>query len=233
MYYRPNWFLDGYTMPLVYMHQFADAFQFYAKHGMSGTDFDTLQGQWATQGPNLYLLARIHQRPDTPVDDLLDEYYQAFGPAADTVKEYWNYWENYAIKNSPHAADAIRSRHDGLFRRYAHYAQVADELYPAPCFAPAMKILDRALEKTSGGDATTIFKERVTFLRDGLRYAEGCSATAAVVNNHETSLADKRAAIAKLVELRRSLEHTNIANMDRGGIIETDSWKDVQGLFGP
>ena len=81
LYYRPNWFLDGYTMPLVYMHQFADAFQFYAKNGMTGTDFDSLQGQWSTQGPNLYLLARIHTRPGTPVEDLLAEYYNAFGPA--------------------------------------------------------------------------------------------------------------------------------------------------------
>jgi hypothetical protein len=88
VYYRPNWFLDGYAMPLVYMHQFADAFRFYARNGMTGTDFDSLQGQWAAQGPNLYLLARIHVRPEAPVDDLLDEYYNAFGPAADTIKEY-------------------------------------------------------------------------------------------------------------------------------------------------
>lgn len=232
MYYRPNWFLDGYAMPLVYMHQFADAFQFYAKHGMSGTDFDTLQGQWAAQGPNLYVLARIHERPETPVDDILDEYYQAFGPAAGAVKDYWNYWEDYAVKNSPRAAESIRSRRKGMFRRYAHYAQVADELYPAACFPPALKLLDRALEMTSRSDAA-IYKDRVEFLRDGLRYAELCSATAAVVNNHESSLAEKRAAIAKLLVVRRKLEHTNIANMDRDAIIETDSWKDVEGLFGP
>ena len=229
VYYRPNWILDGYTMPLVYMHQFADAFQFYARHGMAGTNFDTLQGQWAAQGPNLYLLARIHVRPDAPVDDLLAEYYTAFGPAADTIKEYWHYWEGYAIKNSPRAAQSIRSR-GGAFRRYALYARVADELYPAACFEPAKKILDRALEKTSASDAAQ-YKQRIVFLQHGLRHAEQCSATAAVVNNRATSLAEKRAALAQLLELRRSLQHTNIANMDRAAIIETDSWKEIAGLL--
>jgi hypothetical protein len=231
MYYRPNWFLDGYSMPLVAMHQYADAFQFYAKHGMVGTEYDTLQGHWATQGPYLYLLFRLHQRPDTPVDDLLDEYYRAFGPAADAVKDYWNYWEGYAVKNSPRAAESIISR-GGTFRRYANYALVADELYPAACFPPAMEILDRALEKTAvrGG---AIYKDRVEFLRDGLRYAERCSATAAVVNDPKTALTEKRAAIARLRELRHRLEHTNVANMDRDAIIETDSWEEISGVFGP
>ena len=36
---------------------------------MTGTDFDSLKGQWAAQGPNLYLLARIHVRPEAPVDE--------------------------------------------------------------------------------------------------------------------------------------------------------------------
>ena len=44
-------------------------------------------------------------------------------------------------------------------------------------------------------------------------------------------MAEKKAAIAELVEVRRSLEHTNIANMDRAAIIETDSWKEIEGLF--
>jgi hypothetical protein len=232
LYYRPNWFLDGYTMPLVYMHQFADAFQFYARHGMTATDFDTLQGQWAAQGPNLYLLARIHVRPEAKVDDLLDEYYRGFGPAARTVKEYWDYWESYAVKNSPRAVESIRSRRGGNFRRYALYALVADELYPAECFGPAKTILDRALEQTTSGDVAQ-YRQRVEFLRDGLRHAEQCSATAAVVNDKGSSLADKRAAIARMAEVRRSLQHTNIANMDRDAIIETDSWKDIDGLFDP
>lgn len=230
IHYRPNWFLDGYTMPLVYMHQFGDAFQFYARNGMIGTDFDSLQGQWAAQGPNLYLLSRIHVRPEMPVDDLLDEYYAAFGPAAAGVKAYFTYWEDYAVSNSPRAAGAIRSRRDGHFRRYALYAQVADELYPAEVFPPAEALLENAL-KTAGTDADPVYAERVKFLQQGLAHAKQCAATASVVNNPDTTMDEKKAAIAELVRMRRSLEHTNIANMDRAAIIETDSWKEIAGIF--
>ena len=231
-HYRPNWFLDGYTMPLVYMHQFGDAFQYYARNGMTGTDFDSLQGQWAAQGPNLYLLSRIHVRPEMPVDDILDEYYAAFGPAFNEVKEYFTYWEDYASKNSPRAAEAIRSRRDGYFRRYAHYAQVADELYPAEVFAPAEAILVRAFETANASDDTT-HAERVEFLRQGLAHARQCAVTAGVINDPDSTLAEKKAAIGELVKIRRSLEHTNIANMDRAAIIEADSWKEIVGLFEP
>ena len=231
-HYRPNWFLDGYTMPLVYMHQFGDAFQFYANNGMTGTDFDSLQGQWAAQGPNLYLLSRIHVRPKMPVDMILDEYYAAFGPASDEVKKYFAYWEQYAVKNSPRAAESIRSRRDGYFRRYAHYAQVADELYPAEVFPPAEMILERALKAAAASNDTT-HTARVVFLQQGLVHAEQCSATAAVVNDPDMPMAEKKAAIAELVKVRRSLEHTNIANMDRAAIIEADSWRNIEGLFEP
>lgn len=232
IYYRPNWFLDGYTMPLVYMHQFCDAFQFYARHGMIGTDFDSLQGQWAAQGPNLYLLSRIQVRPEMPIEEMLGEYYATFGPAAGAVKDYFTYWEDYATKNSTRAADAIRTRRDGNFRRYAMYAQVADELYPAEVFPPAETILARALEATRD-DKDSAFAERVVFLQQGLAHAKQCAATAAVVNDTSSSMDAKKAAIAELLKIRRSLEHTNIANMDRAAIIETDSWKEIEGLFEP
>jgi hypothetical protein len=231
LYWRPNWFLDGYTMPLVYVHQFADEFQFYAQHEMTGTDFDSLQGQWSTQGPNLYLLARIHTRPQIEVEALLDEYYNAFGPAAPEVKDYFNYWEDYSIKKSPRAVESIRKRRDGAFRRYALYAQVADELYPQDVFGPAFSILGSAKTKVESASAEQTYRDRIKFLEDGLRHAQQCAATAAVVNNPSTTLDERRAAIAKLLEVRQTLQHTNASNLDRAAIIETDSWKEITGLF--
>ena len=74
---------------------------------------------------------------------------------------------------------------------------------------------------------------RVRFLQQGLVHAEQCAATAGVVNDASTSMAEKKAAIADLVNVRRSLEHTNVANMDRAAIIEADSWKELEGLFEP
>ncbi len=231
-YYRPNWFLDGYTMPLVYMHQFADAFQFYDDHGMVATDFDSLQGMWAAQGPNLYTLARIHVRPDAPVESILDEYYTAFGSAETAIRAYFAYWENYAIENSPRSAEAIRTRKDGMFRRYAHYAQVADELYPADVFAPALALLNEA-ESACNDAGDRLALRRVQFLRYGLVHAKRCTQTAAVMNDLQATREERGAALTALAEYRRNIEHTGAANMDRAGIIETDSWQDVAGFEGP
>ena len=93
-------------------------------------------------------------------------------------------------------------------------------------------MLERALQaaKASSGP---IHAERVVFLQQGLVHAKQCAATAGVVNNRKTPMADKKAAISELAKLRRSLEHTNIANMDRAAIIEADSWEDIAGLFEP
>ena len=71
MFLRTNHLLDGYCMPFVFAHQFADEFQHAMRNGMVATDFDSLTGQWAAQGPNLYTAARLHVRPEAPVDEVL------------------------------------------------------------------------------------------------------------------------------------------------------------------
>jgi len=232
VFYRPNWFLEGYTMPHVFMHQFADTYHFYHNHGMIGTDFDLLQGMWAAQGPNLYMLARIQVRPEMPIDELLEEYYGAFGPAAETVRKYFNYWEKYALNNRARVANSIQSRQDGRFRRYAHYTRVTDELFPPEVFNPAMNLLDQARDACDAS-ADPTYTARVEFLREGLEHSLQCVKTAAIVNDPQASPADRGRALSRLATYRRSLKNLNIANMDRAGIIETDSWKDVDGFAQP
>lgn len=232
VYYRPNWFLDGWSMPHIYPHQFADAFQFYAKNGMIGTDFDSLMGQWAAQGPNLYLLARIHVRPDAPVDTLLDEFYSAFGPAKDAVHEYFQYWEDYSTKNRERAADSIKTRREGKFRRYAMYALVADELYPPEVFEPAQAILDRA-STTVRVNTGSEYAQRVAFLQEGLNHARICIETAKMMNNPHAGAAQRSAALNSLISYRRNVAAQGIANMDRLSVIELESWKDVPGVAEP
>ncbi|HDP35189.1 MAG TPA: hypothetical protein ENN29_08795 [Candidatus Hydrogenedentes bacterium] len=210
----------------VHMHQFADAFQFYAQNGMMGSDFDSLQGMWAAQGPNLYLLARLHTRPDTPVDTLLQEYYSAFGPAADAVQRYFEYWEQYAIKNRERARDAIRTRRDGHFRRYALYALVADEISPPEVFPPAFALLDKAATDAAAS-GNGIHAERVLFLREGLQHALHCVEAARAMNTSGLSAEARSRALSNLARYRRSVEHLGIANMDRAAIIETDSWPEI------
>jgi hypothetical protein len=82
LYLRPNYFLQGYCLPFIFAKDFAEQFQFAWQHQMVATDFDSLTGMWGVQGPNLYMLGRIHERPDMASDAILSEYYSGFGPAA-------------------------------------------------------------------------------------------------------------------------------------------------------
>ncbi len=97
---RPNWMLEGHNMPVMFARELGDDFRYFASRGMIGTDFDSLTGQYGTQGPNLYMLARLHSDPEKPVENVLMEYFSAFGKASDIVRKYFTYWEkiNHSIK---------------------------------------------------------------------------------------------------------------------------------------
>ncbi|MCC6580393.1 MAG: DUF4838 domain-containing protein, partial [Phycisphaeraceae bacterium] len=91
LYLRPNYTLDGHAMPIDYAEAFGDDFRFAYERGMIATDFDSLTGQWAVQGPTLYVLMRVQHHGDWPVSRILDEYYNGFGSAAHAVRDYFDY----------------------------------------------------------------------------------------------------------------------------------------------
>src|SRR5262245_8196199 len=62
---------------------------------MMGTDFDACCHNWATQGLNYYVVARLHWDPEQKVDALIDDYCKAgFGPAAKSVRRYFDRLES-------------------------------------------------------------------------------------------------------------------------------------------
>src|SRR5262249_47884212 len=129
------------------------------------TDFDSLTGQWSTQGPNLYLLMQLQTRPEADPDALLAEYYSAFGPAAAQVKVYFDYWENYTTTHRPLL---VKSFADLGASRWRTFARAAHAVFPPECFAPAEAILGKA-RAAAAGDANAM--ARVAFLQDGLAHA--------------------------------------------------------------
>ena len=73
LYLRPNYALDGHNFPIFYAHKFGEDFAFAFERGMMATDFDSLTGQYATQGPNLYAMVRMQVDGDTPVAEILEQ----------------------------------------------------------------------------------------------------------------------------------------------------------------
>jgi hypothetical protein len=145
------------------------------------------------------------------------------------VHEYFQSWEDYSIRNRERAANSIKTRRGGAFRRYAMYAQVADELYPLEVFEPAQKILDRA-KAAVAEKLDSEYARRVAFLEEGLNHVRMCVETAKVLNDAHADATKRSAALDKLIAYRRKIAPLGIANLDRLSVIELESWKNVPGF---
>lgn len=221
MFLRTNHLLDGYCMPFIFAHQFADEFQHAVRSGMVATDFDSLTGEWATQGPNLYVATRLHVRPEMPVDDVLAEYYSAFGPAAALVKSYFDYWENYTATHRTQLANAMETLQASRWRSWAKAAHV---VFPPECFLPGETLLANAAKAASSDPEAAA---RIEFLKTGLTHAKLCARIAAQLTlaNPIASKEEAKRLLDELITYRRSIELTGIANFNHLAWVEDLSWK--------
>jgi hypothetical protein len=221
LFSRTNYFLDGYCMPFVWAHQFADDFRHAATNGMVATDFDSLTGHWATQGPNLYLLVRLHAEPTRPADDLLAEYYAGFGPAAADVKAYFDYWETHTTANGDRTKKTFE---DLTASRWRTWAKAAHAVFPPACFPPAEAMLTKAAAACAGNPEAAA---RVEFLRKGLEHAKLSARAAALLTLADpTSTPERgRKALEELLTFRRANERSGIDNFNHDAWVEDLSWK--------
>jgi hypothetical protein len=161
MGYRPNYFYGGYTLPFLSTWQAGDFFKFVCENGAVGFFGCSLFGQWANQGPMLYMHMRLIKNPKMPIAEIRSEYFSAFGPAAGAVERYFDYWENFSRR---------------VVEKYSWPKWDLPQLTSAPgiytpeVFLPAAALLDEALAAATK-DAQPEFAERVRFLGLGLEHA--------------------------------------------------------------
>ncbi len=217
---RTNYFLDGYCMPHIFTNQFSDEFQKASSNGMIGTDFDSLTGHWATQGPNIYLLMRLQMHPDVSASSILSEYYSAFGPAADDVKKYFDFWEAYTSNGRTRLHDTFEALGAS---RWRSWAKAAHAIYPEESFAPAEALLDRAVSSAKGDQEASM---RVKFLQLGLQHAKLCSQAASklTLGDPDSSYERGRPELQALLEFRRAHERMWISNLNHCAWVESTSW---------
>ncbi len=221
LFMRTNHLLDGYCMPFIFAHQFADEFHHALGKGMVATDYDSLTGHWATQGPNLYTAARLHVRPEAAADEVLAEYYAAFGAASAAVKSYFDYWENYTTQSREKIGQTMETLQASRWRSWAKAAHV---LYPPECFAPAAALLEQAARAAKDDDQATA---RVKFLQLGLQHAQLCARVSAQLTL-ATSIAEKdeiKRVVDELITFRRAHERSGIGNFNHLAWMEDLSWK--------
>ena len=221
LFSRTNYFLDGYCMPFIFAHQFAADFQHEARNGMVATDFDSLTGHWATQGPNLYLLLRLHTRPGASADALLAEYYSAFGAAAADVKAYFDHWERYTMDHRPLIKAAFEDR---AASRWRTWAKAAPAVFPPECFAAGEALLARAAKAAQGDREAAA---RVAFLQAGLQHAKLSGQVARALTLADPASTPERGAgvLRELLRFRRAHEREWIGNFNHDAWVEELSWK--------
>ena len=215
LYYRPNYMYNGGSMPHVFSRQMAEEFQYVYQNGSIGTDFDALTGQWAVNGTTLYLLNRLHNRPEGSVERLFNEYYNAFGPASLHIKAYFDFWEAHTTSNR-----AIY----GFGGSLETYHRQAREMFPPESIEQAERILAKAANAVAN-EKNRQYARRVEFLQKGLEHARKEARLAAIFNDEKASEEEWSKALQELVRFRHETEHLHIANFAYSAENDRMAWE--------
>jgi hypothetical protein len=216
LFLRPNYMLDGHGLPVNFARPLGEDFSFAAHHGLIGTDFDSLTGQYAAQGPNLYMLARLHDAPDLKPEAVLAEYYTAFGQAAPAVKAYWEHWARISAAITDEQAEAAKLH-------FSYFYREADRFFTPEVMARGRTLLEAA-RAAARGDAEA--EARVAFVKNGLRNAELILATQRAFRQYGQT-GDYRefaAALQELDDFRAVVEGECVANMAFLAWAENYTW---------
>jgi uncharacterized protein DUF4838 len=217
---RPNYFLSGYCMPYIFAEQFGEDFKYAYKHGMVGTSFDMSAPMWGVQGPNLYMLGRLHEKPDMTVTAVLDEYYSGFAPAEKQVRAYFKYWQGITMKVTPE----WRKSHGG---GWAKMSYGGDVIYTPETFKKGFELLEEAKRVAKNNKETLL---RIAFLSEWLQHAKlamkALSASHAFKRQRNTQ--NHKAFLAAKNELDKFRKNTDIT-LNKPFLKRLELWSGVRG----
>ena len=158
---RPNYLLDGHAFPIFFAHHLPFQFQFANDHRLAATDFDSLTGQWATQAPNLYTLARLHRDPGLSYETIMEEFTSAFGPAQENVRAYFEHWR--LVSNS-----VTQESYDG---NWLMFLNASTRIFTPKVLETAADILEKAEYEVRD---QKLYASKVAFLQLGLEHIRLC-----------------------------------------------------------
>ncbi len=223
---RPNSPHSGHNLPIYYARKLGNEYIHGYKNGMIAVDYDSLHGQWSTQGPSLYVLGRLNVRPDMSVDEILDEYYDAFGPAKAAVKDYFDHWEKVsdAVTDEQFAQYKKERPGGGTWRRWL---KLADLVFTQDVMAEGRRLIDAAI---AAADDDAVAKQRVEFLEKGFVDADMTLRVLLAQMAHDENATDEN--LKKFDDLkdqlrayRHSVERDNISDMGYSFYLEKYMYK--------
>jgi hypothetical protein len=175
LFLRPNYTLQHPNFPAFYAGVLGEDLKFAMAHGLKGTDFDSLTSKYSTQGPSLYMLATMLNHPDASPDGMLEDFYNAFGPAKDTVKQYFALWESI-YPNLSEEEQLRRRKAKGKYGcgTYGPFYLLAREIYTPQAMTNGWSLLNKARKEAAPDE---VMAARVEWLRMGLQQADLMLAT--------------------------------------------------------
>ena len=173
MIYRPNYMLAGANLPYCTARRIAADINFAATNGMIAISQDSLIGVWSAQSLHNYVVTRLMREPTARYEKLLDEYVEAFGSAANEIREYCALVESVGAGLSLADWQEMSMRNkspDGLLAggSFKNFITMAADLYSEAWFAKVKDALVRARAKCADDPDSAA---RVDFLAKGLEDA--------------------------------------------------------------
>ena len=173
---RPNTLHQGHAMPAVFVKGLSHDLKHGLETGMIGADYDSIVHHWATQGLNYYVLAKLLWDPSLDVDAIVADYCEkGFGPAAGSVREYFNALEGHTDEVAAEMGELTKNRLEGTdddepeaVAGAEFFIQHIPQLYSRETLSEWSSILARARSE-AGADETIL--ARIKFLEEGVAYA--------------------------------------------------------------
>ena len=210
MKFRPNFMLDGHNMPIFFARELHDLYHFALRNGMRNVYYDSNIGQYAANGPTMYMLVRMILRPELSADAILEEYYAAFAPAEREIREYFEYWES--VSRSKETLAAFEKSNFEMVGAangdFNHFYALAPSIYTPEVMTKGFGILAKAEAKAAGHPEALA---RIGYLRKGLRNSELTLNAQRCYTEGDAAKLD--AAVVALDDFRASVEADCIGNM--------------------
>ncbi|HWL52941.1 MAG TPA: DUF4838 domain-containing protein [Chthoniobacteraceae bacterium] len=160
--WRPNLFHAGRGISYLHAETLHRDMQYFLRNGCEGIDFDSLTGNWAGQGLNYYVAAELVSRPEAEYETLANEYFGAFGAAAQAVGDYHRHWAEVTREAPARGRESrILSPSGGWGRWSMDYIRMTPLLLTDQVLEKA----EALLEKAEALADTEIARRRVEVLR--------------------------------------------------------------------
>ena len=157
MVWRPNNFTVYAAAPRVYVSRLGEDFRHFYRNKMIGVNFDRIMPDWAMDGINYYVTAKLTWDPEQSVGDIVDDYCtKGFGGAGPALKEYFTALEGITGRIAAERVNSLDHSDIPVYYTIKDLRNLRDIIKQAQALA--------------AGDEQVM--ARIAFLSQGLDFAE-------------------------------------------------------------